>query len=168
MVKQNSQKQTNKQTMSTKNLRTEFTLVPSQVPCFCPVSLDSCLWVSDPGWVGGWAMQAWPGLPEFPTLVESHLQAALASGWNPSASQAEFMVVPTWSLHWRCLPGASIEREMVLKTPERINLKNRNFLFLNLHCPFIARLGTWHPKIYPTHMCMCSVNTWTLSLYFWI
>ena len=140
MVKQNNQKQT-----STKNPRTEFMLAQSQVPWFCPVSLDTCLWVSDPGG-GMWAMQAWPGLPEFPALAESHLQAALASGWNPSASQAELMVVPTWSLHWRCLPGASVEREMVLKTPERINLKNRHFFFLILHCPFIARVGTWHPK----------------------
>ena len=167
MVKQNNQKQTKKTNNINKKTREQNSRWP-RARCHAFVQ---CYWTPVYGFqtLGGmWAMQAWSGLPEFPALAESHLQSALASGWNPSASQAEVMAVPTWSLHWRCLPGASVEREMVLKTPERTNLKDRHFFFLTLHCPFIARFGTWHPKVYPANMCMCSVNIWTLSPYFWI
>lgn len=104
--------------------------------------IDSCLWVSDPGG-GGYVSYAdlarAPWVPSQLWLKATWQSCFGLTGWNPSASQAELMVVPTWSLHWRCLPGASVDREMVLKTPERINLKN-TFLLSILHCPSLPEL----------------------------
>ena len=76
--------------LKNKNKKPEFTLAQSQVPAFClslksPVPLAPVYGHQTPGV----CEMCRPGLGSL-----SALQAGLASGWNPSAGQAELMACP--------------------------------------------------------------------------